>query len=57
MSMVGHEQVKAHFLAVKEKVDTAKRWNRSIKDWTFDLLIHGRNGTGRFLTSRLLPCF
>ncbi|PCD34774.1 hypothetical protein AU210_007371 [Fusarium oxysporum f. sp. radicis-cucumerinum] len=47
MSMVGHEQVKAHFLAVKEKVDTAKRWNRSIKDWTFDLLIHGRNGTDK----------
>ncbi|KAG7413428.1 Protein CfxQ-like protein [Fusarium oxysporum f. sp. rapae] len=48
--MVGHEQVKAHFLAVKEKVDIAKRWNKSMKDWTFDLLIHGRNGTaGRAL--------
>ncbi|EXL56018.1 hypothetical protein FOCG_03731 [Fusarium oxysporum f. sp. radicis-lycopersici 26381] len=57
MSMVGHEQVKAHFLAVKEKVDTAKRWNRSIKDWTFDLLIHGRNGTGKNMIAQIYTEF
>ncbi|RKK19981.1 hypothetical protein BFJ65_g6689 [Fusarium oxysporum f. sp. cepae] len=48
---------KAHFLAVKEKVDTAKRWNRSIKDWTFDLLIHGRNGTGKNMIAQIYTEF
>ncbi|KAH7224184.1 hypothetical protein BKA60DRAFT_667905 [Fusarium oxysporum] len=57
MSMVGHEQVKAHFLAVKEKVDIAKRWNKSIKDWTFDLLIHGRNGTGKSMIAQVYAEF
>ncbi|RKK82176.1 hypothetical protein BFJ71_g15360 [Fusarium oxysporum] len=57
MSMVDHEQVKAHFLAVKERVDTAKRWNRSIKDWTFDLLIHGRNGTGKNMIAQIYTEF
>ncbi|WKT45181.1 CbxX/CfxQ [Fusarium oxysporum f. sp. vasinfectum] len=57
MSMAGHEQVKAHFLAVKEKVDTAKRWNRSIKDWTFDLLIHGRNETGKNMIAQIYTEF
>ncbi|KAL9567858.1 hypothetical protein ACKAV7_008161 [Fusarium commune] len=57
ISMVGHEQIKAHFLAVKEKVDIAKRWNKSMKDWTFDLLIHGKNGTGKNMIAQLYAEF
>ncbi|RGP72016.1 nfx1-type zinc finger-containing 1 [Fusarium longipes] len=47
MSMVGHEEVKSYFLSVKEKVTTLKRWNKNLSDWNFDLILEGRDGTGK----------
>ncbi|VUC31534.1 unnamed protein product [Clonostachys rosea] len=47
MSMVGLEQIKAHFLAVKDRVDIAKRWKEDIKGISLDLILHGNNGTGK----------
>jgi hypothetical protein len=46
LSMVGHEHVKAHFLAVKDKVDIGKRCGKSLDDWSYDLVLHGNDGTG-----------
>jgi len=48
MAMVGHEEVKAHFLAVKAKVDVAKRWGEDMKELDLDLILHGNHGTGDF---------
>ncbi|KAF5678689.1 nfx1-type zinc finger-containing protein [Fusarium heterosporum] len=47
MSMVGHEEVKNYFLSVKDKVDISKRWNKPLSEWSFDLLLHGLDGTGK----------
>ncbi|CAG9984232.1 unnamed protein product [Clonostachys byssicola] len=47
MSMVGLEQIKAHFLAVKDKVDAAKRWKEDVKSINLDLILHGNDGTGK----------
>lgn len=48
MAMVGHEEVKAHFLTVKTKVEVAKRWGEDMKDLDLDLVLHGNSGTGMF---------
>lgn len=48
MAMVGHEEVKAHFLTVKTKVEVAKRWGEDMKDLDLDLTLHGHSGTGMF---------
>jgi hypothetical protein len=48
MAMVGHEKVKEHFLAVKARIDVAKRWNEDIKTINMDLFLQGNDGTGRF---------
>ncbi|KAG5758311.1 hypothetical protein H9Q72_013557 [Fusarium xylarioides] len=56
MSMVGHENVKAHFMAVKHKVDDAKRSNKILNDCSFDLVLHSNDGTGEFMfTENLEP--
>lgn len=47
VSMIGHENVKHHFLAIKERVGIAKRWNEDIKTLKLDLVLHGRDGTGK----------
>ncbi|CAH0055480.1 unnamed protein product [Clonostachys solani] len=47
MSMVGLEQIKAHFLAVKDRVDTAKRWEEDMKSINLDLILEGNDGTGK----------
>ncbi|KAK7224940.1 hypothetical protein V2G26_012943 [Clonostachys chloroleuca] len=47
MSMVGLEQIKAHFLAVKDRVDVAKRWKEDMKSINLDLILHGNDGTGK----------
>lgn len=49
MSMVGLEQIKAHFLAVKDRVDVAKRWKEDMKSINLDLILHGNDGTGQYL--------
>lgn len=50
MSMVGHEQVKAHFLDVKATVEAAKRWGEDVKRLKLDLILHGNDGTGPYST-------
>lgn len=47
MSMVGHEDVKAHFLHVKDRLDVAKRWREDIRQLKLDLILHGNHGTGK----------
>ncbi|KAK7743081.1 hypothetical protein SLS62_010714 [Diatrype stigma] len=47
MSMVGHEDVKAHFLHVKNRLEVAKRWGEDISRLKFDLILHGNAGTGK----------
>lgn len=55
MSMVGHEQVKAYFLSVLDKISISKRWGRSMDDWSFDLVLHGNDGTGKFYLPKQGP--
>ncbi|KAI1387939.1 uncharacterized protein F4822DRAFT_430689 [Hypoxylon trugodes] len=50
MSMVGLEEVKAHFLAINTKVKAAKADNASDPDFQglrFHLILHGRSGMGK----------
>ncbi|CAG7559687.1 unnamed protein product [Fusarium equiseti] len=47
MSMVGHEKVKAYFLSVLDKISISKRWGKSMDEWSFDLVLHGNDGTGK----------
>jgi hypothetical protein len=57
MSMVGHEQVKAYFLSVLDKISISKRWGKSMDEWSFDLVLHGNDGTGEFIyPSKVLCC-
>lgn len=46
MCMVGNEEAKAHFLAIKDRVEAAKRWGEELKDVKLDLILHGKDGTG-----------
>lgn len=46
MSMVGHEKVKAHFLAMKMRMDMAKRWKVDVEEPKADLILYGNDGTG-----------
>ncbi|KAK8115636.1 hypothetical protein PG984_012138 [Apiospora sp. TS-2023a] len=57
MSMVGHEQVKAHFLDVKARVEAAKRWGEDVKSLKFDLILHGSDGTGKRRIAQLYAEF
>lgn len=47
MSMVGLEAIKAHFLDVKQRVEAAKRWGEDMKSLKLDLIMTGRDGTGK----------
>lgn len=47
MSMVGLEAIKAHFLDVKQRVEAAKRWGEDMKTLKLDLIMTGRDGTGK----------
>lgn len=51
MSMIGIENVKSHFLWVKNRVDVASRWNKNPSDLTFDLVLRGNDGTGKLQPS------
>lgn len=55
MAMVGHEEVKNHFLAVKARVEVAKRWNEDMKQINIDLFLQGNNGTGEFFHFCWIP--
>lgn len=46
MSMIGREQVKAHFLAIKERVDVARRWGEDTRALNFNLVLHGSENDG-----------
>ena len=47
MSMVGHEDIKAHFLLVKERYEMAKRWGDDLDPLNYDLVFQGKGGTGK----------
>ncbi|CAH0027765.1 unnamed protein product [Clonostachys rhizophaga] len=47
MSMVGHEKIKAHFLAMKMRMDMAKRWKVDVEEPKADLILYGNDGTGK----------
>ena len=47
MSIVGHEDVKAYFLYVKDRVEVAKRWREDLSQLKFDLILHGNRGIGK----------
>ncbi|CAH0057679.1 unnamed protein product [Clonostachys solani] len=47
MSMVGHEKIKAHFLAMKLRMDMAKRWKVDVEEPKADLILYGNDGTGK----------
>lgn len=48
MAMIGHERVKAHFLAVKERMAIAQRWQEDVKALSFNLVLNKGNQTGEF---------
>jgi uncharacterized Zn finger protein (UPF0148 family) len=55
MSMIGLEEVKNEFLAIKAKIDTAVRQGISTKDERFGAVLLGNPGTGIALLRLLLP--
>ncbi|KAI1108453.1 P-loop containing nucleoside triphosphate hydrolase protein [Nemania sp. NC0429] len=57
MSMVGHEQVKTHFLDVKARMEGARRWGEDVKGLDFDLVLHGKDGTGKRRIAQLYAEF
>ncbi|KAI1057219.1 hypothetical protein LB507_002226 [Fusarium sp. FIESC RH6] len=57
MSMVGHEQVKVYFLSVLDKLSISKRWDKSLDEWSFDLVLHGKDGTGKRRIAQLYAEF
>jgi hypothetical protein len=44
MSMVGHEKIKAHFLAMKMRMDMAKRWKVDVEEPKADLFFMATMG-------------
>jgi hypothetical protein len=51
MNMIGLEDVKQKFLAIKSKVDTATRQNINLKDERFGTVLIGNPGTGKSASS------
>lgn len=45
MCMIGHEEVKAFFLSIMDKVKILKLWDKNLNDWGFDLVLEGNYGT------------
>ena len=50
MSMVGLEEVKAHFLKIKARVETAKRQGVDLSKERLEVNFVGNLGTGEFLS-------
>lgn len=48
MTMIGNEDVKAHFLAVKERMAVAKKWNEDPRKLKFNLVLHEGQRIGVF---------
>lgn len=46
MTMIGNEDVKAHFLAVKDRMAVARKWNEDPKDLKFNLVLRGSQDIG-----------
>ncbi|KAI1078946.1 P-loop containing nucleoside triphosphate hydrolase protein [Whalleya microplaca] len=57
MSMVGHEEVKAHFLSVRDRFDLARKWGEDISRLRFDLILHGNHGTGKKMIAQIYAEF
>ncbi|KAF5243341.1 hypothetical protein FAUST_2910 [Fusarium austroamericanum] len=41
MCMIGHEEVKAYFLSIMDKIIFLKSWNKNLNDWSFDIVLKG----------------
>lgn len=57
MSMIGLEEVKSTFLAIKENVDTALRQGVSLEEERFSCTMLGNPGTGKTTVARLFARF
>ncbi|KAF4452058.1 nfx1-type zinc finger-containing protein 1 protein [Fusarium austroafricanum] len=57
MSMIGIEEVKSHFLRVKERVEIAKRWKEDMRNIKLDMVLHGDDGTGKRRIAQLYAEF
>ncbi|KPA35878.1 nfx1-type zinc finger-containing protein 1 protein [Fusarium langsethiae] len=57
MCIVGHEEVKAFFLSIMDKVKVLKLWDKNLSDWSFDLVLKGNYGTRRNRIAQLYAEF
>ncbi|VUC35400.1 unnamed protein product [Clonostachys rosea] len=57
MSMVGHENVKAHFLAMKMRMDMAKRWKVDVEEPKADLILYGNDAPVKRRITRIYAKF
>jgi hypothetical protein len=48
MAMIGHERVKEHFLAVKERVALARKWNEDPRSLNLNFVLHEGQAIGWF---------
>lgn len=48
MAMIGHERVKEHFLAVKERASIAGKWNEDPRDLKLNLVLYEGQDIGWF---------
>ncbi|KIL85376.1 nfx1-type zinc finger-containing protein 1 protein [Fusarium avenaceum] len=57
MCMIGHEEVKAFFLSIMDKVKILKLWDKNLNDWGFDLVLEGNYGTSKNRIAQLYAEF
>ncbi|KAF4782612.1 stage V sporulation protein K [Colletotrichum scovillei] len=57
MSLVGLENVKAHFLAVKARVKESKESDPGLSKLRLHLVLHGKDGTGKKTIAKLYAQF
>jgi len=48
MSMVGLEEVKAHFLTAKARIEAARKRGEDLQTLNLNLVLVGKLGTGKF---------
>lgn len=48
MAVTGHERVKEHFLAVKERATQTRKWNEDPRSLKLNLVLYGFQGIGWF---------